>query len=116
MSSTLRLTQRPGTNDVIAFNTIVDKNRDKILQSVVRDILAQKYDFIAVIDVQRDLMELLGVNKQSSAVAAIVGQYGHQSYDEAMRVYAKEHDSAAHGGDESVRDLPHLSAGALLLE
>jgi PAS domain S-box-containing protein len=83
--STMNLVPRPGSGDIIAFETVEDINRSKIVGMVAQDILLRQYDFIAGIDAAGNTASTLalGEGKTVSPLPAC------GDYDSGMRAYVK---------------------------
>ena len=88
MQMTTHLMQRPGSGDIIAFQTAVDVSHDRIISTILNDVIMKQYDFIACIHADIDAIDLVSVNKQSLAVKEV---HGGDGYDRIMREYVDKH-------------------------
>jgi PAS domain S-box-containing protein len=110
--STMNLVPRPGSGDIIAFETVEDINRSKIVGMVAQDILLRQYDFIAGIDAAGNTASTLalGEGKTMSSRPApprsnFLSRMSHEIRTPAERHHRHGHARGpVHGNDEKVSD------------
>jgi len=86
--ATVNLTQRPGSNDVIAFFAVSDIHEDKTIDTILNNILIKQYDFISSIDVDSNTITLVSINAQSASINEI---HNSMDYDGLMHEYCDNH-------------------------
>ncbi len=55
----MNLLKRPKNNEIIAFDYVLDINRNKIVEMLMDKVIYNQYDFISTIDAENDAFELM---------------------------------------------------------
>jgi len=88
LRASMTLTQRSVSGDTIGFCYVEDIHKNKIIESIMDEVLIDKYDFIASIDADTGSAEIACINERTADVEAI---HGGMDYDAIMRDYIKDH-------------------------
>jgi len=84
----MNLLKRPGSNDIIAFDSVSDIDHVKTIDIIMKKTLIKGYDFIASIDVKTKRVAFVSINNQTETMKEISSG---NSFDAITEKYANEH-------------------------
>ncbi len=82
------LTKRPGSDDIIAFFVLRNINNIKNIELIMNNVIINRFDFIAVIDINAKSIDMISVNEKSKGISEI---HSGPDYDTIMKAYVNEH-------------------------
>lgn len=84
----MSLLRRPGSNDIIAFDSVSDIDHTKTIDIIMKKSLIKGYDFIASIDVKTKSVTFISVNEQTETMKEICSG---NDFEVITRDYAEAH-------------------------
>lgn len=85
--SLVTLSKRPGDGHIFSFNALSDITRSKITETILANIVANQFDYIACINAQTRQVEII-INNDKSEDKGITAIRPHTDYDEDALLYA----------------------------
>jgi PAS domain S-box-containing protein len=86
--STITLTRRPGSGDVIAFSAASDITEEKLIRAVMDQVVAKQYDYFCCIDAAHDRISLLVSNTETLPPSRVGSG---TPYEASVRAYNNEY-------------------------
>jgi len=104
----MKLLRRPGSNDIIAFDSVSDIDHSRTADIIMNQCLIRAYDFIASIDIKTESVVFVSVNEQTETMKEVSSG---DHYSQITEKYAQEH-IPAEDREEYLRilSLPHVIA------
>ncbi|MCH3942121.1 MAG: ATP-binding protein [Atopobiaceae bacterium] len=91
MRATITLTRRPQTGDLMAFSVTSDVTRERISDTILRDVLVHQYDFVGCINASNNTIDILSMN---SGTAQIEEDLNEGDYRQSVESYVRDHVAA----------------------
>ncbi|MFZ2755648.1 MAG: response regulator [Atopobiaceae bacterium] len=88
MRATITLTRRPQTGDLMAFSVTSDVTRERISDTILRDVLVHQYDFVGCINASNNTIDILSMN---SGTAQIKEDLNESDYRQSVESYVRDH-------------------------